>query len=107
MKWISVIVLALTGASAAEERELKGYVTDDMCGAEHMMDGMNSKECADECVKMGAAYALYVPTDEKMYLADDPKKLEPFAGEDVVVKGSVSADGKSVTVTSIAKAKKD
>lgn len=107
MRWISVIVLALIGASGTEERELKGYVTDDMCGAEHMMDGMNSKECADECVKMGAAYALFVPSDEKMYLADDPEKLKPFAGEDVVVKGSVSADGKTVTVASIAKTKKD
>jgi hypothetical protein len=107
MRWISVIVLALIGASAAEERTLEGHVSDDMCGDVHMMEGMNSKECADECVKMGAAYALYVPSDKKMYLADDAKKLEPFAGEQVVVKGSVSADGKTVKVTSIAKAKKD
>jgi hypothetical protein len=107
MRWISVIVLAVMGAAGTEERELKGHVTDDMCGAEHMMDGMNAKECADECVKMGAAYALFVPSEEKMYLADDAEKLKPYAGEEVVVKGSVSADGKTVTVASIERTKKN
>jgi hypothetical protein len=101
-----VFVLALLGVAGfvvAEEIEFQGYVTDDMCGAEHMMEGMNDKECADECVKMGAAYALYVPDDAKMYLVDDPKKLEPHAGENVVVIGTVSADGKTIQVTSIKK----
>ena len=101
-----LVALALFGCAtfaAAQEKELQGFVTDDMCGKEHMMEGMNDKECADECVKMGAAYALFVPDEGKMYLADDPKKLEPHAGENVVVKGTVSADGKSIKVTSVRK----
>jgi hypothetical protein len=102
----TVLVLSLlfvAGVAGAEEKEFQGYVTDDMCAKEHMMEGMNDKECADECVKMGAAYALFVPGEEKMYLADDPKKLEPHAGENVVVKGTVSADGKSIKVSSVRK----
>ncbi|MGH9321604.1 MAG: hypothetical protein ACRD21_10645 [Vicinamibacteria bacterium] len=98
---LSLLLLALP--AAAQEKEFKGYVTDDMCAAEHMMEGMNDKECADECVKMGAAYALFVPEEKKMYLADDPKKLEPLAGENVVVKGTVSPDGKTIQVKSIVK----
>lgn len=98
-----VSLLCFAGFAVAEDKEFQGYVTDDMCAAEHMMEGMNDKECADECVKMGAAYALFVPDDAKMYLADDPKKLEPHAGENVVVTGTVSADGKSIQVTSIRK----
>jgi hypothetical protein len=98
-------LLCLSGFAAAQEKLFQGSVTDDMCGAEHMMEGMNDKECADECVKMGAVYALFVPDDKKTYLADDPKKLEPYAGENVVVKGTVSADGKSIQVSSIEKAK--
>jgi hypothetical protein len=104
----TVLVLSLlfvAGVAGAEEKEFQGYVTDDMCAAEHMMEGMNDKECADECVKMGAVYALFVPDDAKMYLADDPTKLEPHAGENVVVRGRVSADGKSIQVTSIEKSK--
>jgi hypothetical protein len=106
-RFIGLAALALCGCAAiafAEEKEFQGYVTDDMCAKEHMMEGMNDKECADECVKMGAAYALFVPAEEKMYLADDPKKLAPHAGENVVVKGTVSADGKSIKVTSVRKA---
>ena len=97
-------LLALAALASAEERELRGHVTDDMCGGEHMMEGMDAKECADECVKMGAVYALFVPADEKMLLVDDPKKLEPFAGENVVVKGTLSEDGKTLWIASIERA---
>lgn len=90
-------------AGMTEEREFKGYVTDDMCGAEHMMEGMNAKECADECVGMGAAYALYVPDDKKMYAVNAPEKLKAFAGEDVVVKGELQADGETIEIASVAK----
>lgn len=99
-----ICLAALASFVAAEDRELHGYVTDDMCAKEHMMEGMNDKECADECVKMGAVYALFVPDEGKMYLVDDAKKLEPHAGENVLVKGTVSSDGKSIKVTSIRKA---
>jgi hypothetical protein len=105
MRSIAGIFAILAALSAAEEKTFEGSVTDDMCGAEHMMEGMNAKECADECVKMGAAYALFVPAEKKMYLVDDPKKLEPFAGEEVEVKGSLSEDEKTLKIASVAKAK--
>jgi hypothetical protein len=97
-------LLALSALASAEERELRGHVTDDMCGGEHMMEGMNAKECADECVKMGAVYALFVTADGKLLLVDDPKKLEPFAGETVVVKGTLSEDGKTLRIASVERA---
>jgi hypothetical protein len=102
---LGLALASFAAFAAVEEKEFRAEVTDDMCGAEHMMEGMNAKECADECVKMGAVYALFVPDDKKVYLVDDPKKLEPFAGEKVTVKGTVSADGKSIQITSIEKAK--
>lgn len=100
---LSVLAVFALAAGSAQPREFKGFVTDDMCGAEHMMEGMNDKECADECVGMGAAYALYVPDDEKMYKADDPEKLKALAGEDVVVKGELQADGETITIASVTK----
>jgi hypothetical protein len=107
MRSIAGIFAILAVLAAAEEKTFEGSVTDDMCGAEHMMEGMNDKECADECVKMGAVYALFVPADQKMYLVDDPKKLEPFAGEKVVVKGALSEDQKTLKISSVARAKTD
>jgi hypothetical protein len=97
-------LLALSAYASAEERELRGHVTDDMCGGEHMMEGMDAKECAEECVRMGAVYALFATAHEKMFLVDDPKKLEPFAGENVVVKGTLSEDGKTLRIASIERA---
>jgi hypothetical protein len=105
MQSIAGVFAILALFAAAEDKTFEGSVTDDMCGAEHMMEGMNPKECADECVKMGALYALYVPADKKMYLVDDPKKLAPFAGENVVVKGSLSEDQKTLKIASVEKAK--
>lgn len=101
------LLLALAGFAAlatAQDKEFKGYVTDDMCGAEHTMEGMTAKQCADECVRMGSSYALFIPAEKKMYLVDDPGKLKEFSGEDVVVKGSVSEDGKTIKLTSVQKA---
>jgi hypothetical protein len=111
MKWVAIVILWVatvsgpTGLVLAEEKKFEGYVTDDMCGNEHMMEGMSDKECADECVKMGAAYALFVPADEKMYRVDDPEKLKPFAGDNVVVSGTLDEKGETLRVASVAKAK--
>lgn len=99
------VLFFLPAFSAPEERELEGHVTDDMCAGQHMMEGMDAKECADECVTMGAEYAIFVPADEKMYLVEDSEKLKGFAGENVVVKGTVGEDGKTLRITSIEKAK--
>ena len=97
-------LMTLVAAIAlAQEKTFEGYVTDDMCGAEHMMEGMSDKRCADECIGMGAAYALYVPDDEMLYAVDDPEKIKPFAGEDVVIKGTLDEDGETIHVQSVAK----
>ncbi len=98
-------LLIFAGLSYAHDREFKGQMTDDMCGAKHMMEGVSDKECADKCAEAGAKYALFVPDDEKMYVVDDQAKAKEFAGENVVVKGSLSKDGKTIKLTSIAKQK--
>jgi len=100
--WIAVLPVA----AAAQEKEFKGSITDDMCGASHMMEGMNDKECADECVKGGAKYALYVPGQDKVYALDKQNEAAKFAGQAVIVKGASSQDGKAIAVKSIEKEKK-
>jgi len=97
-------LLCVVGVSAADDIEFKGHITDDMCGGKHTMEDVSAKECADMCVKGGAKYALFVPgDDEKMYVVDDQEKAKEFAGENVLVKGSVSDDGKTIKMSSIAK----
>ena len=102
------IALVLAGAVAfviaapMEEQTWEAHVTDEMCGKEHMMDGMTHPECAIACVEMGAALQLYVPADDAVYAVDDQQKVEEFAGTDVTVTGVLSEDKTTVTVHSIA-----
>lgn len=99
----SSLLLFVVAFSQAQDREFKGQMTDDMCGRTHMMEGVSEKECADKCVDAGAKYALFVPADGKMYVVDDQNKAKEFAGQDVVAKGRVSDDGKTIKLSSIAK----
>jgi hypothetical protein len=99
------IVLAgaftLAFAAPAEEQTWEAHVTDEMCGKEHMMDGMTHPECAIACVEMGAALQLYVEADDAVYAVDDQEKVTEFAGQDVTVTGVLSEDKTTVTVHSI------
>ena len=101
--FLTLTGLALAaGVPAGEEQTWEGHITDEMCGSEHMMDGMTHPECALACMEMGAALQLYVPADEAIYAIDDQEKAEEFAGTDVTVTGVLSDDGETVTIHSIA-----
>jgi hypothetical protein len=56
-------------------------------------------------VAAGAKYALFVTKDEKSYVIDDQEKAKAFAGDNAVIEGSLSEDGKTVHLSSIAKQK--
>lgn len=91
-----------TERAPADEQTWNAHITDSMCGTEHMMDGMSDPECAVACREMGADYALFVPETETVYGIANQEKVEEFAGTDVVVTGTLSEDGSTVTVVSIA-----
>ena len=93
--------LSATVAPAAQEQTWEGHITDEMCGSEHMMDGMTHPECARACMEMGAALQLYVAAEEALYAIADQQQAEEFAGMDVTVTGVLSDDGTTVTIRSI------
>lgn len=99
------LALLLAGASAlaapVQEQTWEAHVTDEMCGKEHMMDGMTHPECAIACVEMGAGLQLYVEADDALYAVDDQGKVTEFAGQDVTVTGVLSDDKTTVTVHSV------
>lgn len=108
---LAALVAAAAAATAAfpaprtaptEEQTWNAHITDSMCGTEHMMDGMSDPECAVACREMGADYALFVPETEAVYGIANQEKVAEFAGTDVVVTGTLSEDGSTVTVASIA-----
>jgi hypothetical protein len=98
---LAVFGLLAGGIALAQTATLKGVVSDDMCGAKHMMEGGAAK-CTRQCVKTGSSYALVV--GDKVYiLKGHSPELFNLAGQNVVVKGTVS--GTTVDVSSVAAAK--
>ena len=97
----SVATLTLGAASlfAQGAQTFTGTVSDAMCGAHHMMKGASAAECTRACVKQGSDFALV--SDGKVYtLKGDKTRFDKFAGENVVVKGTVS--GTTISVDTIA-----
>ena len=64
----------------------------------------DEKSCTLHCVKdMGGSYVLVVKKD--VYRLDDQTKVEPFAGKDVKVAGTLDAKTHTIHVLEIADSK--
>jgi hypothetical protein len=97
--------LTVTSAFAGKAQTYTGEVSDAVCGAKHMMAG-DAAGCTRECVGKGSKYALIVGT--KVYTLDASDKasldeLNSLAGKKAKVSGT--ADGDTITVSSVAPAK--
>jgi hypothetical protein len=108
--WFAVLTLvaalAPDGFAAGKPQVYTGEVSDAVCGAKHDMSG-SAAECTRTCVSQGSKYALVV--GEKVYVLDTNDKtaldkLDELAGQQARVTGS--ADGDTISVTSVASAGK-
>jgi len=98
-----MILTALCAIPAmAATATLTGVITDDMCGAKHMVAGKSDAECIRACVKSGAKFAVLA--DGKVYvLAGKTAEVNALAGKKVTVSGELKDN--TLTVSSIAAAK--
>lgn len=87
---ISVYTLAFTCASAYAA-ELKGVISDSMCGAKHTDASEKSMACVKKCVKDGDE-AVFITSDNKVLTIDKDSqaKVAPHLGHKVTVTGSVT-----------------
>lgn len=101
-----VSILAISGGlalAAQQARVFTGSISDSACGLTHMMPGDTPKQCALECVHMGAKFVLANSAHHRVYALSDQAQAQPFAGENVVVTGTLN--GAVIEVKSIAAAK--
>lgn len=98
-----MILISVSAVSAvAATTTLTGVITDNMCGAKHMMPGKSDAECTRGCVKHGAKFA--VVADGKVIVLDGKTaELSALAGQKATVSGELKED--TLTVTSVAAAK--
>lgn len=93
-KLLAVVTLVATLGllATAADVTLRGKVGDSMCGAKN-----TSVACVSKCLKMGDSAVLV--SRDKVYKVSNPDELKAYAGEAVVVKGSL--DGDTLTVSSV------
>ena len=102
---IAIMTMLSAGAASAQTTTITGLVTDQMCGAHHMMAGASAQKCTRECVGMGSPYALVV--GDKVYTlqanSQVKKELYALAGASAVIKGTLS--GMTMQVASVSAGK--
>lgn len=91
-------------ASAPTAHTYSGEISDAMCGATHKMKG-SPRECTLACVKGGSKYAFVSKGKVYEISNQDFAGLEEHAGHHVSLTGTMSADGKGITVDKIAMTK--
>jgi len=95
---MKIIFLMILFAFAAIGAEFSGYIADSKCGVKGAKEG--HKACAEGCVKAGASPVLV--SEGKVFKISNPDKVMDHVGDKVKVSGS--AEGDTVTVSSIAAA---
>ena len=98
---LAIMATMSAGIVGAQTTTLKGIVSDQMCGAHHMMAGASAQKCTRECVGMGSPYALVV--GDKVYSlqanSEVKKELYALAGASAEVKGTIS--GMTIQVAAV------
>jgi len=98
-----MILIALGAMPAmAATTTLTGVITDNMCGAKHMMPGKSDAECTRACVKQGAKFAV-MAAGKVTVLNGKTAEVSALAGQKVTVSGELKGD--TLTVSSVAAAK--
>ncbi|PYV89859.1 MAG: hypothetical protein DMG05_12565 [Acidobacteria bacterium] len=102
-----VFLFLTTWTSFSAEKIWVGKISDSMCGVthkamEHEGKKVDDHECTVACVKQGAQYVFV--NKGKVYTIEnqDVAGLEEHAGHTVKLTGEMSADAKSIKVSSIA-----
>jgi hypothetical protein len=108
---ISFFLLAALGGisqASSSEQVFKGEIWDNICAATGSHDAMMKKagvdtpvKCSIGCAMTRGKYVLYAPGTKQVYQLDDQSHLLEFAGQKVVVKGSLDAATSTIHVSKI------
>jgi len=91
---IAASLLLMVGTSVIpKEHTFTGEIMDTDCspiGIHAVVGPLKTKrQCTIDCVRFGAQYVLYDPDIQMAYGLDDQRRPERFAGEAVIVTGTL------------------
>jgi len=104
----SLAAVALMSSVPLFAAEMKGKISDAMCGAkhgkgEHAGTAASDRDCTEKCVKGGASY-VFVSSGNVYKLEDPSKVVAAHAGQTVNLTGELKGD--TITVAKIEMPKK-
>ena len=91
---VACLLFSVLSLAARQEQTFKGEITDSMCAgpaghAAMLKKGETTAHCTIACVKRGAKYVLSNAGNKTVYELDNRKKAKDFAGQNVVVIGTL------------------
>jgi len=107
MKRIVLAAAALSAFSAATafaagSTQIKGWISDSMCGAKHAGTGA---ECVKKCIEGGMKPVFVDDAKKQVWAIENPDSVKDFYGDHVAVKATSNAKSMSVHIDSIAAVK--
>ena len=94
---VTLSLLFVMIASAADKGTWTGYISDAHCGAKE--DLSTHAACAKKCVKGGEAPVFVI--GDKVYEISNPKEVSKFIGDKVTITGTISEN--SISIAKIGK----
>lgn len=83
---------SLSAMAGGGTQTLKGYVTDTYCGF-NRVNRPPTRECTLKCIRDDhAKYALFNFADKKVYILNPQDEAAKYAGQTVVVEGTVGGN---------------
>lgn len=107
---VAVLLLVAGGYAALRAHTFTGEITDGTCGnnGSHMMmpdaggdPVAAAKKCTLGCVRLGETFVLYNAATKTLYDLSDQKTPEQFAGEQVIVTGTLNKTTMTIKVLNI------
>jgi hypothetical protein len=98
----SISLTATFTVAAAAAGSLTGWISDASCGASNASASKESRECAERCIKSGAAPVFVSDADQKVYKIAGNVKVVDHIQHKVQINGDVKGD--TITIKDIKKA---
>lgn len=89
---LQALVVGGLVAGSASAAEMTGWISDSICGAGNAGSNQSARECADRCIKNGAAPVFVDEKDQKVYQVSDVELAKKHLQGKVKISGDVKGD---------------
>jgi hypothetical protein len=92
---------SFTAQAAQKDATFRGEIMDSDCAKMGSHPESDAKKCTVDCVKDGSKYVLFNAAEKSVRQLDDQKKPAAFAGQKVVVSGTLDKATNTIHVAAI------